>query len=216
MGLFSNKTSTPEPFPLQSSVMYRCPQTKVSIRGTVTGIPSSSPGDKTYIITLVDDRVLPITTEVMTSYCTKQESTSHSSTVNLPVWLRPDAKASMDINGQYTKGYIRFPTNNHWSFEHTTKHGHVISTVPIPNFINNFQSLINENLLLPGWGVHTFASASLVSATQLKNPCPQASLWRWTLQISTATFGSTPTKKNTTAFATATCIQSFLNENIRN
>lgn len=60
-----------------------------------------------------------------------------------------------------------------WSFTLRNKLGSVIKTIPLPDLPFTFQTIINDNILQPGWTQHPTASAFHVSASDLQNPCPR-------------------------------------------
>lgn len=176
LGVLSIKASPPEPFPLHSKVLYTDPKSNVSIHGIIKKIPSSTSTNDTYSVQLVDDSTAHIPLNNIHQLYSIIPTSPDTATLSLPIWLRPDSKVTLDHNGQFIKGYIRLESNNNWVFQHTTKQGKTIADIPLPQFLKTYRSLMDENVLLPGWGVHSFLSASMVSAQTLHNPCPPSLL----------------------------------------
>lgn len=101
-------------------------------------------------------------------------TTPNTTLTTLPIWFKLNSKITMESEGQYLKGYLQLHSNSTWPFQETAKNGKITKEIPFNNFLNTYKSLVQDNMILPGWEVHSFMPASLVSATPLINPCPSS------------------------------------------
>ena len=100
----------------------------------------------------------------------------------LPEFLRMEAKATLEIDGVYRRGFLNMDAANDWVFEIRAKSGAVVDSHPLPDLPYSWRNRIQEESFSPGWQTLTTferceGTAFFVSARGCVRPCP-VHLWR--------------------------------------
>eukprot|EP00957_Ditylum_brightwellii_P002337 179521-Ditylum_brightwellii.AAC.2 len=184
IGLYSadkHSSSPPEVYPPGTDVSF-CRSDGVQIRGSVIGIPIEEPSTKSpstsnqhYTICLVDgniEQVSPPTMAAITRNKT-EPPTIQSSQLVLPQWIRDEKKVALELDGKRHFGCLQLE-NGRWNFKPSTSK----STINLPNFALTYKSLLDQQLILPGWHSNFIqaAAAAHVSASGLTYDCPDSLL----------------------------------------
>ena len=178
-GMFCNlysvdsRQNTPEHYPIGTAVSI--PSNTGHTAGYVLSVPASeSPhddSDPNYTIQLLTGGTTFVPSSAMEAIIDRTKDTA---TISLPSWIQNDHKVRYTVGRTTHQGRLHLGAGNSWSFTVRNKLGSIIKTIPLPNLPFTFQSLINENILQPGWIQQPTMSAFHVSAAHLKNPCPQS------------------------------------------
>jgi hypothetical protein len=102
----------------------------------------------------------------------------------LPYFLSNGSKVTLDQNGAFHKGFIHHSPDTGFQFvvKRNLRSTKIDFTVPLPNFKQNWSTLVGDDVLIPGHStVSSFLEPNLsnnqpsaihVSAKNLLNPCP--------------------------------------------
>eukprot|EP00957_Ditylum_brightwellii_P193206 14711268-Ditylum_brightwellii.AAC.1 len=90
--------------------------------------------------------------------------TIQSSQLVLPQWIRDEKKVTLELNGKRHLGHLQLE-NGRWNFKSSTSK----PTINLPNFALTYNSLLDQQLILPGWHSNFIpaTTASHVSASGL-------------------------------------------------
>ena len=197
-GLLRNRTDpTTEPYPPGMRVLILTTPDATPVKGTIQNVPlpsneSTLDSTTTYTVLLDDGTTQDVQfhqlqdpSEKPTSLPTDPTTYTNTRISGLPHDLQPNCKVTMDHNGAFHKGYLVHDAATGFSFEYR-RHPRASKpewTVPLPNFLLNWPTLMADDVLFPGHStVSSFlrptsnasehASANFVSATNLQRPCP--------------------------------------------
>ena len=113
----------------------------------------------------------------------------------------------MDHNGAYHKGYIDYTPEGGFKFivRRNARSRKVDWSIPLPDFKQNWTTLVGEDILIPGHSTvssflksttkHSTPSLNFVSAKNLLSPCPPSLVKPSTPRILIGMYGLTPTMK---------------------
>ena len=173
-GLYSldAKQNVPEYYPIGTAVIV--PSNTGNSKGYVIAVPDNQSSknlhsDPCYTIQLLTGTTTMVPASAMEDVIDRSSDTVQ---INLPSWLRHDAKVRYTVGTVTHQGRLHLGSQNKWYFVVHNKLGSIIKRIELDNLPFVFQTLINENRLQPGWLNHPYCSASQVSAKHLQNPCP--------------------------------------------
>ena len=203
-GLLRNNTDpVPEPFPPGTRVNVQ--HNDKLVRGTVQNVPlpisplvtgatvapadapTDEPPKATYTIHLDSNDTIEVFFEDLTTPQHEQSAADaalQNAFSGLPAFLSNNAKVTMDHNGAFHKEFLSHSPEYGFQFviKRNLRSTKVDFTIPLPNFQQNWPTLVGENILIPGHStVSSFhrpnssnnaPSANFVSAKNLLNPCP--------------------------------------------
>ena len=173
------KTSV-EPFPEGTPVLW--PKIlhgkSVKMRGSVTSVPvpvdSAVPDtadlETPYTIQLIDGSTFQVSPRRMDDVVDLRSPAN--TTFSLPSWLGSNQRVMCLHDGVYKKGFMDYDLDQQsWRFIQRRRNGDEIWSKAFPSLIQDFQLLVDEGSLIPGWHAQNSqflrGSASHVSATSL-------------------------------------------------
>lgn len=173
--------TTAEPYPegtpvLWPTVLHGKP---VKMRGSVTSvpvpvdaaIPDTADLETPYTIQLIDGyQVSPRRMDDIVDFRSPSEPI-----FSLPSWLGSNQRVMCLHDGVYKKGFMDFDLDQKiWRFIQRRRNGTELWSKSFPNLVRDFQLLVDDGSLLPGWHAQNSTllrgSASRVSATTLVDP----------------------------------------------
>eukprot|EP00957_Ditylum_brightwellii_P156911 11942119-Ditylum_brightwellii.AAC.1 len=180
----SSKTTTPAPpeeFPPGTEVSF-VQGDGVCIWGSVIAVPTSDSSSKShsascdsYTIWFVNGSIKHVSHSIMATITCPQTDTPplQSSQLVLPSWIGDSQKVTLEIDGKHSMGQLGLDKGNLNFTPHRSK-----QSIPLPNFALTYKSLLDQQLLLPGWHSSFIpaTTAAHVSASGLIRPCPETLL----------------------------------------
>lgn len=161
---------------LYTTLAVKIPSNTGSTQGYVLSVPIhwESPSlihsDPNYTIQLTTGGTAQVPTSAMDAIIDKAKD---SVSITLPEWLTPDGKVRYTIGCTTHQGRLHPGAKNKWRFTARNRLGSIIKELELPNLPFTFQTLINNNILQPGWITHfPTVAARHVSAKDLQNPFP--------------------------------------------
>ncbi|MGH3053513.1 MAG: reverse transcriptase domain-containing protein, partial [Gaiellaceae bacterium] len=100
-----------------------------------------------------------------------------STTTILPTWIIENQKIMYLHEGRYHKGFLTFQDNRIWRFTSRHRNGSERWGVNIPGLINDFQTIMDKGIVIPGWqnpSTFIIGRARPVLATLCQAPCPRS------------------------------------------
>ena len=171
--LIDSRQNTAEHYPIGTSVTI--PSDTGPTEGYVLAVPRTSQphdslhSDPMYTVQLVTGATTLIPSSAMDKIV---RSRSPKASLTLPSWIHDSAKVRYTMGRTTHQGRLHLDSLKTWNFTVLNKLGSVIKQIPLPDFQFTFQTLLNENILQPGWANPPKSLAMHVSAHNLQNPCP--------------------------------------------
>jgi hypothetical protein len=190
VGLYDQGARTNvEPFPEGTPVVYltTLQGKKVKMRGHVTSVPFPPTPDQ--VLPATDDLEAPYTIELIDGSSYSISPRRMEDIVDyritdvsfcIPAWLGSNQKVMYLRNGEYIKGFMEYDLDHKcWRCIQKRRNGTESWGVDIPFLLRDFQLLIDDGTLLPGWHSSKTllkGSARHVSAATLVNSQAPGSL----------------------------------------
>ena len=169
-GLYSldSNQNVPEDFPI--GIVVTVPSNTHNSPRYVLAVPTTNhkDTDPMYTIQLLDGKTTTVPASIMPNIVNQ---TAPDLKITMPPWIHHDSKIRYTLGRITHQGRLQL-SSNQWSFVVINKLGSILKEISLPNLPFNFQTLINDGTIQPGWESTPRITACHVSAKDLINPCP--------------------------------------------